>query len=197
MAGHGHSIVIELASLDQVAGYQQRIEQYLSADTDLVVLDWDTLQPGLRQAIRADMTSAWFVYSILIILVAFSVLNTQLMSVLERTREFGIMLALGIKPLRLGSLVAQETALMSLLGLSIGVGIGWMLAYYLSVAGFTYPGMEEMGEKFNLPSYIYPEVSLLSMLWGPSMVFLGAMLAAVYPSLRLLRLQPVTAMRAV
>jgi putative ABC transport system permease protein len=197
MEGHGHSIVVELASLDQVAGYQQRIEQYLSAETDLVVLDWDALQPGLRQAIRADMTSAWFVYSILIVLVAFSVLNTQLMSVLERTREFGIMLALGIKPLRLGSLVAQETALMSLMGLSIGVGIGWMLAYYLSVVGFTYPGMEEMGEKFNLPAYVYPEVSLLSMLWGPSMVFLGAMLAAIYPALRLLHLQPVAAMRAV
>ena len=72
-----------------------------------------------------------------------------------------------------------------------------MLAYYLSVAGFTYPGMEEMGEKFNLPAYIYPEVSLLSMLWGPSMVFLGAMLAAIYPALRLLHLQPVVAMRAV
>jgi putative ABC transport system permease protein len=197
MEGHGHSIVVELASLDQVPGYQQRIEQYLSAETDLVVLDWDALQPGLRQAIRADMTSAWFVYSILIVLVAFSVLNTQLMSVLERTREFGIMLALGIKPLRLGSLVAQETALMSLMGLSIGVGIGWMLAYYLSVVGFTYPGMEEMGEKFNLPAYVYPEVSLLSMLWGPSMVFLGAMLAAIYPALRLLHLQPVAAMRAV
>jgi len=197
MAGHGHTIVFELESLDQVADYQQRIEQFLSTDSELVVLDWDTLQPGLRQAIRADMTSAWFVYAILIVLVAFSVLNTQLMSVLERTREFGIMLALGIRPRRLGSLVVQETALMSLLGLSIGVGIGWMLAYYLSVAGFTYPGMEEMGEKFNLPAYIYPEVSLLSMLWGPSMVFLGAMLAAIYPALRLLHLQPVTAMRAV
>ena len=197
MDGHGHSIVVELESLEQVPAAQQRIAQLLPADEDLVVLDWDTLQPGLQQAIRADMTSAWFVYSILIILVAFSVLNTQLMSVLERTREFGIMLALGIRPRRLGGMVVQETALMSLLGLLLGVGLGWMLAYYLSVAGFTYPGMEEMGEKFNLPAYIYPEVSLVSMLWGPSMIFLGAMLAAIYPALRLLSLQPVTAMRAV
>jgi putative ABC transport system permease protein len=197
MQGQGHSIVIELANLDLVPAYQLRLEQLLPANSDLVVLNWDDLQPGLRQAIRADMTSAWFVYAILIILVAFSVLNTQLMSVLERTHEFGIMMALGIRPIRLGSLVAQETALMSLLGLAIGVGIGYVLSLYLSVAGFTYPGMEEMGEKFNLPSRIYPEVSLLSMLWGPTAIFVGAMLAAIYPALRLLRLQPVIAMRAV
>jgi putative ABC transport system permease protein len=197
MQGQGHSIVIELANLDLVPAYQLRVEQLLPANSDLVVLNWDDLQPGLRQAIRADMTSAWFVYAILIILVAFSVLNTQLMSVLERTHEFGIMMALGIRPIRLGSLVAQETALMSLLGLAIGVGIGYVLSLYLSVAGFTYPGMEEMGEKFNLPSRIYPEVSLLSMLWGPTAIFVGAMLAAIYPALRLLRLQPVIAMRAV
>ncbi len=60
------------------------------------------LHPGLKQAIQADLSSAWFMYGVLIILVAFSVLNTQLMSVLERTREFGVITALGIRPRRLG-----------------------------------------------------------------------------------------------
>ena len=50
---------------------------------------------GLKQAIQADFASAWFMYGILIMLVAFSVLNTQLMSVLERTKEFGIVMSLG------------------------------------------------------------------------------------------------------
>ncbi|MFT6366469.1 MAG: ABC-type antimicrobial peptide transport system permease subunit [Bacteroidia bacterium] len=57
-------------------------------------MDWDELQPGLKQAIQADMFSAFVMYAVLIVLVAFSVLNTQLMSVLERTREFGVMMAL-------------------------------------------------------------------------------------------------------
>ncbi len=70
-----------------------------------MVHDWDALLPGLKQAIQADFVSAWFMYGVLIVLVAFSVLNTQLMSVLERTKEFGIVMSLGVTPGRLGRLV--------------------------------------------------------------------------------------------
>jgi putative ABC transport system permease protein len=197
MQGQGNNIVFELAELEQVPVYQQQAKALLADRTDLVVLDWDALQPGLQQAIRADMTSAWFIYGVLIVLVAFSVLNTQLMSVLERTREFGVMLALGISPGRLGRVVLLETLLMSLLGLVIGIALGYLLCSWLTDVGITMPGMKEMGERFNLPDRMYPQVSLLAMVWGPLTVFLGSMLAAIYPALRLLRLQPVTAMRAV
>ena len=55
---------------------------------------------------------------------------------------------------------------------------------------------EEMAARFMLPDRMYPQVSLLSMSVGPMAVFVGAMLAALYPALRLFRLQPVAAMRA-
>ncbi|MCW8851748.1 MAG: FtsX-like permease family protein, partial [Gammaproteobacteria bacterium] len=136
-------------------------------------------------------------YGVLIILVAFSVLNTQLMSVLERTREFGVMMALGVKPTRLGALVMTETAVMSGLGLAIGAFFGLMLTYYLSIVGFTYPGMEEMAAQFNLPDRMYPSLSLLSIMLGPSIIFIFSLLASIYPAVRLFFLQPVSAMRAV
>ena len=197
MGDHGHSVVIRLPNLEQVPAAVGGLQSVLPAAGELAVLDWDALQPGLRQAITSDMASAWFTYAVLILLVAFSVLNTQLMSVLERTREFGVMLALGMSPARLARLVAMETALMSVLGLVLGVLLGAVLTGYLSFAGFTYPGMDEMAAKFNMPARMYPQISLLSLLWGPATVFLGALLAAVYPALRLFRLQPVAAMRAV
>jgi len=134
-------------------------------------------------------------YGVLIVLVAFSVLNTQLMSVLERTREFGLMLALGMRPQRLARLVAMETLLMASLGLALGVLAGAALTAYLSHAGITYPGMDEMAARFNMPARMYPEVSSLGLLAGPLLVFLGTLLAALYPALRLFRLQPVAAMR--
>jgi ABC-type antimicrobial peptide transport system permease subunit len=56
--------------------------------------------------------------------------------------------------------------------------------------------MEEMAARFMLPDRMYPEVSLFSMSLGPLAVFGGAMLAALYPALRLFRLQPIAAMRA-
>ena len=202
MGTAGHSVVIRLPNLDAVdpdiAQLRELIASDVSlADESLAVLDWDTLQPGLQQAIKSDMASAWFMYAVLILLVAFSVLNTQLMSVLERTREFGVMLALGTRPSRLARLVGLETFVMSCLGLAIGVLLGGLLILYLSYAGFYYPGMEEMAAKFNLPDRMYPQISVLSLLWGPATVFAGAMLAAIYPATRLFSLHPVAAMRAV
>ena len=207
MEDAGHSIVINADELEQVSALKHRVEQIISStvasslqdgiDEPLSVLDWEQLTPGLKQAIQADMTSAWFMYGVLIILVAFSVLNTQLMSVLERTREFGTMMALGVKPARLGRLVLTETFLMSSLGLLLGAALGVALTYYLSITGFTYPGMEEMGERFNLPGRIYPALSFLSIFLGPGIVFICSLIAAIYPALRLFRLHPIEAMRAV
>ena len=135
-------------------------------------------------------------YAILVILVAFSVLNTQLMSVLERTREFGIVMSLGVSPGKLGRLVMIETGLMAALGLAGGALLGLLVSIYFAKNGFSYPGMDEMAKNFNLPAAVYPEVSWLSILLGPSAVFLFALLSAVYPALRLHWLHPVSAMRA-
>ncbi len=190
-----HSLVIKLPALAEVDQTRLRLEPLLNG-SGLAVRDWDELQPGLRQAIQADLFSAFFMYGVLIALVAFSVLNTQLMSVLERTREFGVMLSLGVRPGALGRLVLLETALMSSLGLVLGCALGSTISAWFNRKGFYIPGMEEAMAQYNLPGSIYPELSLVSVFLGPAVVFLGGLLAAVYPALRLHSLQPVEAMRA-
>ncbi len=197
MHGSGHHIVINMGGIDGVAELKSKVESLLPAGQDLVVHDWDDLQPGLQQAIKADMSSAFFMYGILVILVAFSVLNTQLMSVLERTHEFGIVMALGLTPGRLGRLVLLETTIMGAMGFILGALLGGLFTYWFSVNGFAYPGMDEMAAKFNLPARFYPQVSAPSLLLGPAVVFIFTILAALYPALRLHKLQPVEAMRAV
>jgi putative ABC transport system permease protein len=197
MAGQGNSIAVAVSSLDRVSPEFSNAQQSLSGRDDLVLLDWNELHPGLKQAIQADLSSAWFMYGVLIILVAFSVLNTQLMSVLERTREFGVITALGVKPRRLATLIMLETALMALIGLVIGVFLGWLVSLYFNTVGFSYPGMSEVAAKFNLPGKMYPSLTVFSMILGPLVVFLFCLLASIYPAARLYRLQPVEAMRAV
>jgi ABC-type lipoprotein release transport system permease subunit len=197
MGGRGNTIAIAVDTLDAVPAAVHAARQAIRARQGLTVLDWNELHPGLRQAIQADMSSAWFMYGVLIVLVAFSVLNTQLMSVMERTREFGVISALGIRPYRLASLVLLETALMALIGFALGLLLGALVAGYFHVYGFSYPGMAEVADRFNLPAEMYPSLTPPSLLLGPSVVFLFCLLAAVYPALRLFRLQPVAAMRAV
>jgi ABC-type lipoprotein release transport system permease subunit len=196
MDGAGHSVVIMAPGLIQVGQTTDRTRALLPAGSDLVVHDWDALIPGLKQAIQADFTSAWFMYGILIILVAFSVLNTQLMSVLERTKEFGIVMSLGVTPGRLGRLVILETALMGSVGLALGVLLGGLLVLWLGFHGFSYPGMEEMAGKFNLPSRIYPQVTFIGLFFGPMIILIASVIASFYPAVRLRWLEPVAAMRA-
>ena len=196
MDGEGHQVVVNAPQLSDTAMVQSRVEALLPADEDLVVHDWDALQPGLKQAIQADMSGAFFMYGILVILVAFSVLNTQLMSVLERTREFGIVMALGLKPGRLGRLIILETTMMGLIGIALGALIGGAIALWLGKYGFAYPGMDEMAAKFNLPDRMYPRLTMTSLFAGPVVVMLFSLLATLYPALRLHRLRPVEAMRA-
>jgi ABC-type antimicrobial peptide transport system permease subunit len=197
MHGSGHVVALLLDELSAVAGLLTPLRTLVGEHDELVVLDWETLTPGLKQAIQADMTSAWFMYAVLIVLVAFSVLNTQLMSVLERTREFGVILALGIRPRRLALLVLLETFLMALLGLLIGALLGALVTAYFAHAGFAYPGMDQMAQKFNMPPLIYPALDTLSVMLGPSVVFVFCLFAAIYPALKLYGLRPVDAMRAV
>ena len=194
MEGAGHQVVIAAPDLASVDLLRAQVEDLIPAG--LVVHDWDALQPGLKQAIQADLSSAFFMYGVLVVLVAFSVLNTQLMSVLERTHEFGITMSLGIAPGRLGRLVFLETALMGVVGLFLGALGGGIITEWFGYTGFSYPGMQEMAAKFNVPSRFYPQATPLTLFVGPVIVFVGAMLAAIYPALRLHWLHPVEAMRA-
>jgi len=164
---------------------------------DLVVLDWDTLEPGLLQIIQADMVNGWFMYGCLILIVTFSILNTFLMAVLERTREFGVMLALGAKHTVIGKLVMLESLLLTLLGLGIGLAIGTIVVLYFYVYGFSYPGMEELGAQFGLTEDVTPQLSLLAFTLGPAAILLFTMIGSLYPALRIRLLKPVDAMKSV
>ena len=195
MEGAGHEIVVVGDDLGTVPEVQEQVRSVLPADSDLVVPDWDALQPGLKQAIQADIGSSFFMYFVLVVLVSFSVLNTQLMSVLERTREFGIVMALGLKPGRLGRLVVLETAMMGLIGTIIGVVGGAIFTSWFTTNGLAFPGMDEMAARFNLPARMYPDINLLTLLAGPAIVFVFTMLAAIYPAVRLRWQNPVDAMR--
>ncbi|GAB1261177.1 ABC transporter permease [Aurantivibrio plasticivorans] len=201
MPEQGHAVVVKAHNFNQVEQIYSQISQ-LVINNDffstqaLAVQDWNAMHPGLKQAIQADMGSALFMYAILIILVAFSVMNTQLMSVLERTREFGVIMSLGLRAGRLTKLVLLETSLMAGIGFILGVAGGLAVVGYLSVEGFSIAGMDKMAERFNMSPVMYPQLSFLSILSGPSVIYLGSLIAAIYPAFRLHFLQPVAAMRA-
>lgn len=196
MEDSGHSIIINVPEINLSQKYQQELKQLFLAQPELEILTWEQRHPEIKQAIQTDMASAWFMYVVLIVLVAFSVLNTQLMTVLERTREFGIMLAIGVRASRLARLIFMETTLMAAIGFILGSGVGLIVVAIINQTGFSFPGMEEMAAQYNLSEKMYPSLSPLAIFLGPSIVFAGCLLTSIYPALRLFLLEPVSAMRA-
>jgi putative ABC transport system permease protein len=197
MGDAAHAIVFLPPSIEALPAVEREVKARLPANEDLVVLDWNRLVPGLKQLIQADWTTGWFMYVALILVVTFSILNTFIMSVLERTREFGIMLALGTAPVRIGVLVVLESALLAAVGLAIGLAVGVGLALYFYLYGFTFPGMRELYGQYGLPGVLYPQLSFVSVALGPLVIFGFILLASLYPTLRIRRLNAVEAMHAI
>lgn len=186
-------IALRSPSIFEVPTTQAGIDQRIADHATLVSVDWNSLMPGLKQAILSDVASALFIYAILVIVVVFSVLNNQLMAVLERRKEYGILLSLGVAHRRLIGLLFAETALLAGLGLFLGLVVGGLINSYFAHAGVYFAGMEQMAEKFNLPSRIYPMMHPATLLAGPLCVFFGSLMATFYPALKLRRLHPVMA----
>jgi len=200
MHGAVHEVVIIARSLSDISGIKAELETALSVlktGKPLKTLDWQELMPGLRQAIEMDLVSGLIFYGLLIIVVAFSILNTFLMAIFERTREFGVMMAIGTTPRRLTKVVLIESISMTLVGIIAGILIGMGVTYYFQINGIDFSGGSELLSQFGITGRMYPKLSLLSVTIGPFMVLFFTFLAALYPALKVRRLRPVEAMAAV
>jgi ABC-type antimicrobial peptide transport system permease subunit len=159
------------------------------------VRSWNELEPGLAAAIRLDASTSMLWYVSLVVVVVL-LLNTLLMSVLERTREFGVLLALGMRAGAVGRMLWLELLLLLGLGLAAGMALGGGLVAWYSVHGLALPGAEGVFAQWGLPSRMYPRLSAFSLLTGPAAIALATAVAGIFPYLRIRRLRPVTAMRA-
>jgi len=194
-----HELVVVATDLERLPDLARSIRERLASASlpeGLHVLTWQQLLPGLEQSIRVDMVSGWINYGIVVIIVAFGIMNTFVMCVMERTREFGMLMALGMRPSRVARLVLLEATFMSLLGIALGVAGGCIITYYFQIHGFQIPGAEEIMAQWGLPSRMWPRLSLMSILTGPAVIVMVTLLTAIYPVLRIFGLGPARALRA-
>ena len=162
-----------------------------------MVLDWMELMPGLIQGIQMDLVSGFIMYIILIVVVAFSILNTFLMAIFERKREFGVLMAMGTTPGRLTRLLLIESLTMTMVGILIGIVAGSLITWYFQVHGIIISGTSELMRQYGLPERMFPQLSVLSVSIGAGVVLVITFLTSLYPALKVRRLRPVEAMMAV
>lgn len=168
-------------------------------DATALVTPWWDIDPMAAQLMEMRGISQLMVLIVVFGLVSLGVVNTMLMSVLERTRELGVIKALGLRPRGIVWLVLFEALLLSLLAAGIGVVIGSGLIAYMMSVGIPFDIGEDEGLGFGgviFPSRLYGGVSVEVIVEPIVGVIVSAVLAALLPALRAARLQPVDAIRA-
>ena len=137
------------------------------------------------------------IYAFILILASFTILNTMFMAVMERTREIGMMKALGMKEGEIGWLITLEALILGTMASLIGAAGGALLAYYVSTKGIDYTAAFEKIRDVEIPlSYIYKgEFSWLTILVGFLLGILFSVLASIFPARRAAKLDAAEAMK--
>lgn len=193
LPGAAHLIVVKTTGVGTVSEMQPRLAS--ATGSSLAVLRWDEVIPGLKQAIDLDLAAGRLFQISLVIIVSFSVLNTFLMSVMERTREFAVLLALGMRPEQLARLVLVECGVLTVVGTVIGCVGATLVVYYYHVNGFYMPGAEEVMKHWNLPTRVPLQFLRDAYIWGPGVVFAASLLAMIWPVRRIFKMPLVTSLR--
>ncbi len=189
----GVNVVAISGDFYAIANATDRLDA-IAARHGLVYLDWGEIRPEVKSAIQLDMTIAMLLYSTLVTVVVFIILNTLYMSVLERTREFGMLMALGMKPGQIGRLVWLEMILLALFGCGLGLVLGMGVTAWVESVGISFEGMEEIYRQWGLPARIYPDMTPFRVLFGPSAIAGAILVLGIIPYRRVLGLEPVSAM---
>ena len=135
-------------------------------------------------------------YVILVIVVAFSILNTFFMAIFERTREFGVLMSVGTKPLRLVKIMLIESMAMTTVGLLIGIALGMAVTLFFTKYGIGMGESSELLTQYGIADRLYPKLSAASIIIGPTIITIVTFITALIPAMKIPRMRPVEALRA-
>jgi ABC-type lipoprotein release transport system permease subunit len=162
---------------------------------DLEVMNWKELQPDL--AMMTDYVQQ--IYGILMVIImaalAFGIVNTMLMAVLERTKELGMLTAIGMNKRRVFSMIMLESVFLSLIGGLTGMLVAWVVVLLTARHGINFLQYAEGMEAFGYSAHVFPEINATFFFMMAALVIITGIASSVYPALKALRLNPVEAIR--
>ncbi len=189
---HEMAIVTE-AQVDEEALVAKYNEQYKG---DLAE-SWRIIAPEL--AFMQEMYSQMLYILLVIIMLAlvFGIVNTMLMAVLERMRELGMLMAIGMNKLRVFLMVMVETIYLSIIGAPLGMLVGWLTILYFQNTGVDLTNYSEGLESFGYSSMLYPYLEPNAYIVVAIGVVVTAIIGAIYPAWKAVKLNPVEALHKI
>ena len=191
------TLAVRLKSRFMSQAFSEKLQASLD-DRSIVVEPWEKIMPIVIQMIEMTKIDFYLILIVVFIVVAMGVMNTMLMSVLERTREFGVMMALGTQSKYVIRLVLYEAVVLGAIGMLVGAIIGTAVASYYAVYGIDLSSLSRSMETIpGMTDVIHP-VLIFDHLWLPSLLlFACGIMVSIYPAVKASRLEPVEAIHHV
>ena len=188
-----HEIAVLLNRDDDLQAMQEKLRE---TNPSLLVESWKDISPETDLMVKTVDQYSYIIMIVILIALAFGILNTMLMSVLERKKEIGMMLALGTSRLRIFLLVLTETVFLTVAGTPAGILMAYLVTSYYQKHGLDLSGMgKDMMASFGFETTIYPSFPWEKLSTILIMVIGLALLSCLLPVLKAVRLKPVEALR--
>jgi ABC-type lipoprotein release transport system permease subunit len=194
-----HEIGVTLADAAEATAVAAAVQRQLDSALPVRVRAWPELAPELAEYVRLNRGATAVLFFIVFLVAVIGVMNTMLMAVFERTREFGVLMALGMRPASVAGLVLAEAGILAALSLLLGGGLSTPLLWYLEVRGLDLRGVIGSLSVVGvvLDPVWYGRHDVATYLRAAAGLALTAVGAALYPAIRAARFRPVDAMRKV
>jgi ABC-type lipoprotein release transport system permease subunit len=187
-----YAILLPEGDQAELASIQARLQTSLAAD--LKVASWPELLPMVKTYVDLIQSWNWIWYLVVFIAMGFGIVNTMLMAVYERMREFGVLKALGMQPGWIVKDVLTESFFLLLGGMLIGNLAAFLTVWIFSRTGIDLSAFAAGAEFAGIAKIIYPAISGRDVVIANLTVFVLGLLISLYPAMRAARFTPVEAM---
>ena len=189
-----HEIAIYLNDPENLDAAQAALK---AAFPNELVENYREISPDINLYESQIGVSATIFIVIFMLALIFGIINTMLMAVLERTKELGMLMSIGMNKMRVFGMVVFETLMLGFIGAPIGLLLGWLTVQYFASAGLDLSAFAGGMEQFGMSTVVYPDLDTgIYIQLGLSVVF-TAILASIYPAFKAISLRPVEAIRKI
>jgi ABC-type lipoprotein release transport system permease subunit len=187
-----HEIAILASDNETGAAVADKLSELLPEQN---VMSWKRISPELAMYTEFSNLMAYIYVVIILFALAFGIVNTMMMSVLERVKELGMLMAIGMNKKRVFTMIMAESVFLTLTGAVLGMLASGIIVEILSHTGINFGMWSEGFEAIGYATIVYPVVTIENYLVITVMVIFTGIVASIWPARKALRLNPVEALR--